>query len=37
VTCRLEELAETIEGAELEKHTLVLVGPALEGEDGTAI
>jgi precorrin-4/cobalt-precorrin-4 C11-methyltransferase len=29
VTCRLDELAETIEKRELEKHSLVLVGPAL--------
>ena len=36
VTCRLEELAETIAEAELEKHTIVLVGPALGDEDGTA-
>ena len=36
VTCRLEELAKTIEEGELEKHTLVLVGPALDGDATTA-
>lgn len=29
VTCRLDELAETIQRRELEKHSLLLVGPAL--------
>lgn len=32
LTCRLDELAGTIEERELERHSLVLVGPALAGE-----
>ena len=32
LTCRLEDLAETMDDPELERHTLVLVGPALDGD-----
>lgn len=32
VTCRLEELAKTIEDRQLERHSLVLVGPAMGGD-----
>lgn len=36
LTCRLEELAETMSDPELERHTMVLVGPALEDDDAAA-
>jgi precorrin-4/cobalt-precorrin-4 C11-methyltransferase len=36
LTCRLEQLAETMEDPELERHTMVLVGPALELDDAAA-
>jgi precorrin-4/cobalt-precorrin-4 C11-methyltransferase len=32
LTCRLGDLAHTMDDPELERHTLVLVGPALDGE-----
>ncbi len=36
LTCRLEQLAETMKDPELERHTMVLVGPALEHDDAAA-
>ena len=36
LTCRLEQLAETMNDPELERHTMVLVGPALEHGDAAA-
>ena len=36
VTCRLERLAETMNDSELERHTMVLVGPALEDDHAAA-
>ena len=36
LTCRLEQLAETMRDPELERHTMVLVGPALEHDDAAA-
>lgn len=36
LTCRLDELAATIRERDLERHTLVLVGPALSEEDEEA-
>lgn len=36
VTCCLEQLAGTMEDPELERHTMVLVGPALDDDDAAA-
>ena len=36
LTCRLEKLAESMDDPELERHTMVLVGPALEDGDAAA-
>jgi precorrin-4/cobalt-precorrin-4 C11-methyltransferase len=35
LTCRLDQLAETMNDPELDRHTMVLVGPALEHEDAS--
>jgi precorrin-4 methylase len=32
LTCRLEDLAATMDDPELDRHTMVLVGPALDGD-----
>jgi len=36
LTCRLEQLCQTMSDPELERHTMVLVGPALEHHDAAA-
>ena len=36
LTCRLAELEEAMKDPELERHTMVLVGPALEDDDAAA-